>query len=89
MPAQQDEQRRDHQMTERHRERAEKVVESFRALLGQELLEAIPENDFEQLRLYVQEALADELHDAAERLEELARVMRRETSLSDAGGGLL
>lgn len=76
-------------MTERHRERAEKVVESFRELLDQKVLEAIPTNDFEQLALFVQEALADELHDAAEQVEELAQKMRSGTSLSDVGMGYM
>lgn len=72
-------------MTERHRERAEKVVESFRELLDKQALEAIPANDFEQLAIFVREALSDELHDAAEQVEELARQMRSGTSLSDLG----
>ena len=72
-------------MSERHQERAQKVVESFRDLLNQKALEAIPDNDFEQLSLFVQEALADELHDAAEEVEDLAQKMRAETSLSDVG----
>lgn len=76
-------------MTERHRERAQKVVESFRQLLDKKVLEAIPANDFEQLALFVQEALADELHDAAEQVEELAKRMRSGTSLSDVGIGVI
>ncbi len=76
-------------MTERHHERAQKVVESFRRLLDQQALEAIPSNDFEQLALFVQEALSDELYDAAEQVEELARRMRSGTSLSDVGMDLM
>ncbi|SCZ63107.1 hypothetical protein [Thiohalomonas denitrificans] len=72
-------------MTERQRDRAQKVVESFRVLLDKKTLETIPDNDFEQLALFVQEALSDELHDAAEQVEELARKMRSGTSLSDVG----
>lgn len=76
-------------MSEQQRERAQKVVESFRGLLDQKALDSIPENDFEQLALYVQEALSDELHDAAERLDELARTMRSDANLSDVGGGFV
>ncbi len=72
-------------MSERQRERSQKVVASFQGLLDQKVLEMIPENDFEQLALYVQEALADELHDVAEQLEEFARTMRSDASLSDVG----
>jgi hypothetical protein len=52
---------------------------------GSECADAIPENDFGQLALFVEEALADELHDAAEQVQELAQGMRSGTSLSDAG----
>ena len=76
-------------MTEQHQERARKVVESFRELLSKKALDAIPDNDFEQLALFVQEALADELHDAAEQVEDLARNMRADTSLSDVGIDLM
>ncbi len=76
-------------MTERHRKRAQKVVESFRELLDQRVLETIPASDFEQLALFVQEALSDELHDAAEQVEELAHKMRSGTSLSDVGMGVV
>jgi len=72
-------------MTQQHQERAQKVVESFRELLNQKALEAIPDNDFEQLSLFVQEALSDELHDAAEQVEDLARKMQSDTSMSDVG----
>lgn len=76
-------------MSERHRERAWKVVESFRELLDQKALDAIPANDFEQLALFVQEALSDELHDASEQVEALARKMRSETNLGDVGIGFM
>lgn len=76
-------------MTERHQERAQKVVESFRELLDPAIREAIPANDFEQLSLFIQEALSDELHDVAEQVEELAQDLRSGTSMSDVGMGLM
>ena len=76
-------------MSERQRERALKVVESFKELLDPKAQDAVPANDFEQLALFVQEALSDELHDAAEQVEELARTMRSGTSLSDVGMDLM
>jgi vacuolar-type H+-ATPase subunit E/Vma4 len=76
-------------MSERHRERAEKVVESFRELLDEKVRGVIPDNDFEQLTIFVQEALADELHDAAEQVEELARQMRTNSGLGDIGVGFI
>lgn len=74
-------------MSERHRERAEKVVESFRRLLDRKVREAIPPSEFEQLALFVREALSDELHDAAEQVEQLAKQMRSGTGLGDIGVG--
>lgn len=76
-------------MTKLHQERAHRVVESFRALLDKTALEAIPESDFEQLSLIVQQALSEELHDAAEQVEALAHKMRSGTSMSDVGMGFL
>lgn len=76
-------------MSERHQERAQKVVESFRELLDKKVLEAIPPNDFEQLAIIVQEALSDELHDAAEQVEALAHKMRSGTGLGDIGIGVM
>lgn len=76
-------------MTRLHQERAHRVVESFRALLDQKVLDAIPDSDFEQLSLIVQQALTEELHDAAEQLEALAHKMRSDTNMSDVGMGAL
>lgn len=76
-------------MSERQRERAQKVVESFRQLLEQKAIDVIPADDFEQLTLFVQEALVDELHDAAEQVEALAKTMRSDANLSDVGGDLI
>ena len=76
-------------MSERHRERAEKVVESFRRLLDKKVLEAIPPSEFEQLQLFVREALSDELHDAAEQVEQLAKQMRHGRGLGDVGIGAM
>lgn len=76
-------------MNERHQERAQKVVESFRELLEQKALDAISDNEFEQLAIFVQEALADELHDAAEQVEELARKLRAGATQEEVGIGFV
>jgi len=76
-------------MTERHQERAKKVVESFRAVLDEKALETISDSELEQLALIVQQALAEELHDAAEQVEGLAHKLRSGTSLDDVGMGFM
>lgn len=76
-------------MTERHRERAQKVVDSFKALLDPGALDAIAPSEFEQLSLIVQQALSEELHDAAEQVEALAHKLRSGTSMSDVGMGFM
>lgn len=76
-------------MSDRQKERARRVVESFKQLLDQKAINTIPANDFDQLALFVEEALCDELHDAAEQLEALARTMRSAASLSEAGVGFV
>lgn len=76
-------------MTQRHQERARKVVDSFKALLDEKALEAIPASEFEQLSLIVQQALSEELHDAAEEVEALAHKLRAGTSMEDVGMGFM
>ncbi|MFO7592837.1 MAG: hypothetical protein R6X15_02170 [Pseudomonadota bacterium] len=76
-------------MTARQHERANKVVESFRAVLDKKALEAIPDSDFEQLSLIVQQALSEELQDAAEEVEALAHKLRAGTVMGDVGMGFM
>lgn len=66
-------------MTDRHQERAEKVVATFKALLDASVQEHISDAQFEHLAIAIREALAEEVHDVARQLEELARGLRAAT----------
>jgi hypothetical protein len=72
-------------MADRHRERAEKVIASFKALIDEPALEAISDAQFKELELLVRKAIADELHHAAEQVEDLAHRLRADVELPNLG----
>lgn len=72
-------------MINRHQERAQQVVASFKELIDEPALKAISDAQFKELELLVREAIADELHNAAEKVEELARKLRAEVELPNLG----
>lgn len=72
-------------MVNRHQARAQQVVASFKAALDKPVLEAISKAQFEELELLVREALSEELHTAAEQVEELAQRLRAEVELPNLG----
>lgn len=70
---------------QRHRERAEAVVESFRGILDPPALQALADADFRELQLMVEEAIADELHNAADMVEDVARRLRSMSDIPESG----
>lgn len=72
-------------MINRHQERAQQVVASFKELIDEPALKAISDAQFKELELLVREAIADELHNAAEKVEELAHKLRAEVELPNLG----
>lgn len=72
-------------MSDRHRERAENVVRTFKGTLSQAALSDISDAQFEDLALMVREAIAEELDAAANIVEEAARRLRREVEKRDLG----
>jgi hypothetical protein len=72
-------------MTNRHQQRAEQVVASFKEMLDKPALAAISPAQLEELEILIREAIADELHDAAEQVEDLARKLRAEVELPSLG----
>jgi hypothetical protein len=69
----------------RHEQRAEQVIASFKELLDEPAHTAISEAQFQELQILVREAIADELHAAAEQVEELARKLRADVELPTLG----
>jgi DNA-binding NarL/FixJ family response regulator len=70
---------------ERHRVRSQKVVETFKASLDEYVMKMIPDSEFEELALMIQEAISDELHNAAELVENVAQQIRSESDLPELG----
>ena len=68
-------------MTEKHLDHARKVVASFRKRLSRSGIEHVGEKHFDELELMVESAISttvmSELERAADRVEELARSLRR------------
>ncbi len=70
---------------ERHAEAARKVVQSFRAILAPRALQEITADEFAELEILVHEALADELHQAAEQMGDLVQRLRAEVDMPQLG----
>ena len=67
-------------MKNKHQALAEQVVQAFQNKLDPQVLEQIGRAGFEDLRLLVEEALAESLGAALERVDDLMRELR-----ADAG----
>jgi methyl coenzyme M reductase gamma subunit len=72
-------------MTNQHHERAAALVSAFREVLGDSLCRQISDAQFRDLDRLIRELLSTELRDAAERIEEVARSLRRETDIRELG----
>jgi hypothetical protein len=72
-------------MPERHEETARRVVKSFKEALDPRALQAITDDEFRELEILVQEALAEELHTAADRMDDVVRRLRSESDLPQLG----
>jgi Ni,Fe-hydrogenase maturation factor len=70
-------------MVNRHQMRAQQVIASFKELIDAAALETITDAQFKELELLVRAAIADELHNAAEQVENLARRLREEVELNN------
>ncbi len=68
-------------MSELRTELAQKVVKGFRDRLSVETRDSIGDTHFEDLSLLIQDAIAEALNEAAERVEHVAHTLR-----SEAGG---
>jgi hypothetical protein len=72
-------------MTNQHHERVEAVVSAFKEILGAQICLQIPEAQFRDLDRLIRELVSAELRDAAERMETLARELRKETDFPELG----
>lgn len=72
-------------MTNRHQERAEKIVTTFKQSLDSKVAKQITEPQLTALTQMIKEAMGEELGFAAEQLEQVIRQLRAESERRDLG----
>lgn len=72
-------------MSNRHHQRAEKLVAEFKEIIGESGSANISDVHFQDLALLVRDAITDELLAAAERIEKVVQEIRSETDLHELG----
>ena len=72
-------------MTNRHQERAEKIVATFKQSLDKKVAKQITDAQFNTLTLMIREVMGEEAGFAAERLEQVIRKLRAESEKPDLG----
>lgn len=72
-------------MTNRHQEKAENIVATFKQSLDEKVAQQITDAQFTALTLMVKEAMGEELGLAAEQLEQVIRKLRAEAEKPDLG----
>ena len=72
-------------MTNRHQERAEKIVATFKQSLDKKVAKQITDAQFNTLTLMIREAMGEEAGFAAEQLEQVIRKLRAESEKPDLG----
>ena len=72
-------------MTNRHQERAEKLVATFKQSLDKKVAKQITDAQFNTLTLMIREVMGEEAGFAAEQLERVIRKLRAESEKPDLG----
>lgn len=72
-------------MTNRHQERAEQIVATFKQSLDAKVVQYITDAQFTALTLMIKEAMGEELGFAAEQLEQVIRKLRAEAEKPELG----
>ena len=72
-------------MTNRHQERAEKIVATFKQSLDKKVAKQITDAQFNKLTLMIREVMGEEAGFAAEQLEQVIRKLRAESEKPDLG----
>ena len=72
-------------MTNRHHQRAEKVVAEFKEIIGESICSDISDANFEDLALLIRDAISDELLSAVELIENVVKKIRSDTDLLELG----
>ena len=72
-------------MTNRHQQRAEKIVATFKQSLDANVAQQITDAQFNALALMITEVMGEEAGFAAEQLEQVIRKLRAESEKPDLG----
>ncbi len=72
-------------MTNRHQQRAEKVVATFKQSLPEDVAQQITDAQFNSLTLMIKESMGEEAGFAADQLEQVIRTLRAESEKPDLG----
>ena len=72
-------------MTNRHQQRAEKIVATFKQSLDAKVAQQITDAQLNALTLMIREAMGEEAGFAAEQLEQVIRKLRAESEKPDLG----
>jgi hypothetical protein len=72
-------------MTNRHHQRADKVVAEFKEIIGESTCTRISDAHFQDLTLLIRDAISDELLAAVELIEKVAKKIRSDTDLNEIG----
>jgi len=72
-------------MANKHHQRADKVVAEFKEIIGEPACAGISNAHFQDLVLLIRDAITDELLEAAELIEVVARKIRSDTDLHEIG----
>jgi hypothetical protein len=70
-------------MTNKHHQRADKIVAEFKDIIGESVCNQISETHFQDLTLLIRDSISDELLAAAELVEKVARKLRSESDLHE------
>jgi hypothetical protein len=72
-------------MADRHQELAQKVVNTFKQSLSDQARDQITDAQFNELVLMIREAISEELKDAAELIDGIAKRLRSQTDDQELG----
>ena len=72
-------------MADRHQELAQKVVNTFKQSLSDQVREQITDAQFNELALMIREAISEELKEAAELMDAIAKKLRSQTDDQELG----
>ena len=70
-------------MTNRHHQRADKMVAEFKNIIGESICNQIPSAHFQDLTLLVRDLISNDLLVAAKLIDKVAQQLRSESDLQE------